>query len=372
MSEWNKTYYFPREMLEQPSAIENCLSALSETIDNIVKRAKSVSQVHIVGSGDCYFISITAAESFLKMAGIVAAGYEAYDYYLNKPSVDNNTLVILFSSSGKSVYVLKAAEYANQCGAFTVGVTNHADSELETICKCSLVTIAVGVSKSFPSKTSTSALALMYCMAARLGKIKGFLSDEKSAAFNEELTSSVPALIRRIYETEHQKIIQSAKQFLEARCYIFVGSGPSRTSAMIGAAKITETSRLHVTSCNAEEYMHLHGFSVKCPDAVIIIGNNLFSHRERQVLEYAVQQCAKVLVIGNVDCSGYKNNVVHIADFIENLSAFSVVLPSMVALHLFACELAHLSYKDPDMPHDVDLKHVIGQLYKGPVAGWQK
>ena len=43
----------------------------------------------------------------------------------------------------------------------------------------------------------------------------------------------------------------------------------------------------------------------------------------------------------------------------------------MVVLHLFACALSRLSFKDPDAPHDVDLKHVIELLYTGPVAGWQ-
>jgi len=42
----------------------------------------------------------------------------------------------------------------------------------------------------------------------------------------------------------------------------------------------------------------------------------------------------------------------------------------MVVVQLFACELSRLSYKDPDAPHDVNLKKVIDLLYTGPVAGW--
>ena len=36
----------------------------------------------------------------------------------------------------------------------------------------------------------------------------------------------------------------------------------------------------------------------------------------------------------------------------------------------FCLRLSRLSYKDPDAPHDVNLKKVIDLLYTGPVAGW--
>ena len=101
-----------------------------------------------------------------------------------------------------------------------------------------------------------------------------------------------------------------------------------------------------------------------------MIGNNISDHREQQVVQYAKAQCARVLVVGNVACEE-SENVVKVAPFISELSEFPAVLASMVVLHLFACALSRLSFKDPDAPHDVDLKHVIELLYTGPVAGWQ-
>ena len=77
-----------------------------------------------------------------------------------------------------------------------------------------------------------------------------------------------------------------------------------------------------------------------------------------------------MLVVGNVACEETEN-VVRVAPFLSELSPFPAVLASMVVLHLFACALSRLSFKDPDAPHDVDLKHVIELLYTGPVAGWQ-
>ncbi|MEH7248101.1 SIS domain-containing protein [Neobacillus niacini] len=371
MNKWNETYHFPKEVLEQADAIQNCISALANEIKKISVNNHDIDEIHIVGSGDCYFISIAAAEAFKKISGIQAEGYEAYDYFLNKPFVSSKTMVILFSSSGKSLYVLKSLDYASERGAITIGVTNHEDSPLGTSCSVPLVTVATGISKSFPSKTTTSALALYYQLAIEVGVHRGRISEGEESHLKEELAIQVPEMIRRIYETEHPKLIDAAQMFLDARNYTFVGSGPSRTSAIVGAAKIVETSRNKVTFCNAEEYLHLHGFSVKSPDAVIVIGNNISNHRENQVVEYAQNQCARVLVIGDVEVDNSTINTIQVAPFLNTLSPWGVTLASMVVLHLFASELSRKAYKDPDAPHDVDLKHVINLLYTGPVAGWQ-
>lgn len=366
--DWNE-YYFPNEMMEQADAIENCMQQLQQPLADLARQAKEVNQVYIVGSGDCYFIGFAAAHAFSKYAGVKAVGYEAYDFFLLRPQVDEKTMVVLFSSSGKSLYVLKSLEYVNESRGIAVGVTNHADSPLGQDCTVPLVTTATGVSRSFPTKTSTSGLALMFALAAALGREKG-LDVAACAALLEELEKTVPQVIRRIYTEELEKINRSAQKFLEARCYAFAGSGPARSASMIGAAKIIETNRCRIMTTNAEEYLHLNGFAIKSPDAVIVIGNNISDHREQQVVDYARAQCARVLVVGNIACQE-SENVVHVAPFLDQLSPFASVLGSMVVLHLFACALSRLSFKDPDAPHDVDLKHVIELLYTGPVAGWQ-
>ena len=370
MKDWN-TYFFPQEVMEQAEAIRNCTEELKGQIENIADICRNVRKIHIVGSGDCYFISLAAAEAFRQLTGTEAMGYEAYDYFLEKPEVNPETMVILFSSSGKSLYVRKALDYVKECQGISVGVTNHKESPLGMESSEVLLTAAIGVSRTFPTKTTTSSLALMYSLAFELAKEKGKIMEEERVNLQREIREAVPRMIERIYTEEREKIQQSAQSFLEARCYTYVGSGPARSTAMIGAAKIVETSRGHVTFCNAEEYMHLHGFSVKSPDAVIVIGNNILDHRERQVVEYACDQKARVRIVGAVAKEQNSENAVYLAPWLGELSPWGGSICAMTVLHLFACELSRLSYKDPDQPHDVNLKKVIDLLYTGPVAGWQ-
>lgn len=369
MNDWN-TYYFPQEVMEQAKVIKSCIADLEKESKGLAVKYPDIKRVYIVGSGDCYFISLAAAEAFRSLAKVETYGYEAYDFFLEKPVVDERTLVILFSSSGKSFYVLKALEYVKSCGGISLGVTNHKESPLGRDSREGFITEAVGVSRTFPTKTTTSALALMYQLAYAFAKQKGAVEHALYERLNEELNNKIPDMIDRIYKEEMETIKDLAQRFLEARCYTYVGSGPCRSTSMVGAAKLVETSRGHVTFCNAEEYMHLHGFSVKSSDAVIIIGNNIINHREIQVAEYAKAQCARVLVVGDVPCGQSSENCICVAPYLKELSEWGNSICSMVVLQLFACELSRLSFKDPDAPHDVNLKKVIDLLYTGPVAGW--
>lgn len=368
MKDWN-TYYFPQEVMEQARVIKNCVTDLEKESKELSRKFQEINKVHIVGSGDCYFISHAAAGAFRSLSGTEAYGFEAYDYFLEKPEVDDKTLVILFSSSGKSLYVLKALDYVKSLGGISLGVTNHKDSPLGRDSREVFITEAVGVSHTFPTKTTTSGLALMYQLAYGFAEQKKTAGQALCEGLNEELKNKVPDMIERIYREEAETLQGAAQRFLEARCYTYVGSGPARSTAMVGAAKIVETSRGHVTFCNAEEYMHLHGFSVKSSDAVIIVGNNRTNHREIQAAEYANDQCARVLVVGDVPCK-ISESCICAAPYLKELSEWGNSICSMVVLQLFACGISRLSSKDPDAPHDVNLKKVIDLLYTGPVAGW--
>ncbi len=62
MGDWNE-YYFPQEVLEQADAVRNCTAELEGEIEKLAEKYRNVQKVYIVGSGDCYFISLAAAEA---------------------------------------------------------------------------------------------------------------------------------------------------------------------------------------------------------------------------------------------------------------------------------------------------------------------
>lgn len=367
----NHQYYFPLEIREQSGAIQASLGKTGQARAEIVARAKEAQRIILVGSGDCYFIGYAAANAFEQLAQIPVRIAESYDFYTNPNLCDDKTLWIGFSSSGKSLYTVQSEKLAKSKGALTVGVTNHPDSQLAKQADFSLPTFAE-VSYTFPTKTTTSALALLIALAADLGKARGSLSEEQYQRAWNELCEAVPASIQQRIDHAMDGIHTAAVGLFGCRQLLFVGSGSYRSTAMIGAAKIIETSRRHITACNAEEYLHLVGFSVREVDGVVIAANQSGNDRERLVADYARKQGARVIVVGgNLDSAIWPEGCILIDTCSQAHSSWNDALVSMVTCHSIANEVSALGEKNPDIPDGVDVKYVIDLLYTGPVAGWK-
>ncbi len=366
----NAEFYFSKEIDEQSEAIQNSLISSQEGIAQITSMANGFNNIILLGSGDCYFISFSASYVIEKLSGIQVRYYEAYDFYLDSP-ICENTLVIGFSSSGKSLYTVQSIKLAKSKGAITVGLTNNSDSQLALAADIKLLTDAK-ISYTFPTKTTTSALSVLFSLAINLGKTKRYLPVEDYISAHEEVLNAIPNSIRRLTSSQSDVYLISAKELSNCIHLIYIGSGSYRSTAMIGAAKIIETSRRHITACNAEEYLHLVGFSVRENDGVVIAANQTGNDREHLVAEYATKQGAKVVVVGrNLDAQDWPKNCLFLNSFSEANSDWADSLISMVSMHKLASELNLLSEKNPDIPDGVDLKYVINLLYTGPVAGWK-
>jgi glucosamine 6-phosphate synthetase-like amidotransferase/phosphosugar isomerase protein len=158
----------------------------------------------------------------------------------------------------------------------------------------------------------------------------------------------------------------------KSRHVLYVGSGLNRSGAMIGAAKIVETSRKHVTFSNAEEYLHLFGFAVRENDSVVLLANDRNNDREKLVADYALKQGADVIVVGSeAVVKAFPEEVLRLQNMSEGLSIWSQYISTIACLHLLASRVSDMSGKNPDIPDHVDVKYVIDLLYTGPVAGWQ-
>jgi glucosamine 6-phosphate synthetase-like amidotransferase/phosphosugar isomerase protein len=364
-------YSFPNEIREQAVAIRNTAAHSEKVIKEIVGDFPDPDQILLLGSGDCYFVGFAAAEGFEKLAGINAKNHEAYDFYVSTPPVHNNSIAIGFSSSGKSIYTIQSLKIASKFGATPVSITNHSDSPLAEASEYQLLTDA-GVSYSFPTKTSTSALVNYFLLAVEYGFQGKKITDREYHELRKDISEKLPDVIQLLVEQDDVVFQKPADMIARSRHVLYVGSGLNRSCAMVGAAKIVETSRKHATFSNAEEYLHLFGFAVREHDSVVLVAHDRSNDREKLVVDYALKQKAHVIVIGSEAVQkDFPEEVFWLQNSSESLSTWSQLLASMVCLHLLASQTSNLNGKNPDIPDQVDVKHVIDLLYTGPVAGWQ-
>jgi glucosamine 6-phosphate synthetase-like amidotransferase/phosphosugar isomerase protein len=151
-----------------------------------------------------------------------------------------------------------------------------------------------------------------------------------------------------------------------ARRTLVVGSGLGRTAAMLGAAKLIETSHVATTACNCEEFLHLQGFGVNAEDAVVVVHDG--NRRSELAIEYAVSQGCHTIVIDRGEAG--LPDAAKIIELRGSGSSIVDMFSSIAALHVLAAAVAQEKGTNPDIPAGVDLEYVIGLLYTDPVDGW--
>ena len=246
-----KEYHFIKEIREQPDVIAKSLQHADLGLREMAQRyAGLIERVIMVGCGDPYMLGLAATYAFEQWAQLPAESIEAAEFSVYRHNlVNERTLVVLISSSGKTVKVIDAARLSAQKGAPMFALTNLNPSPITEEADAVIQTQA-GWSDSFPAKQTTTALAVLYALALHLAEARQTLPAVEIATLRQELYEGVPAAVRQALKLE-TKMHELAKQYLAAPIYAFIGSGPSWATAQLAAAKMKETSQSRSEATNS-------------------------------------------------------------------------------------------------------------------------
>ena len=247
-------------------------------------------------------------------------------------------------------------------------MVNNPGSPLANKAGVALVT-QVGLSYTFPTKTTTAALAALLGLAAEMGAVLGRIDQASYQGHMHELGVLVPATIEA--SLDQPGFEQAARLLQSRRQLVVVGSGATRAAALVGAAKICETCHLPALAINAEEYLHLIGFVIEPRDTVVVLAPGPITHREQQAAEYALRQGAQVIVAHTSgDGAAWPAEAARLALPMAELAPWCRALVAMALTHKLASELSALIGSNPDRPEHVDLEYVLKLLYTTPLQGW--
>jgi glucosamine--fructose-6-phosphate aminotransferase (isomerizing) len=158
------------EIREQPAALRRTLDALLPLVPEVAALAGSTRQVLFIARG-----SSDAAAQYGRYLCEVGAGRLATPA---SPSVATlyrrrldlaGVLAVALSQSGRTGEIVETLDWARDCGARTVAITNDGDSPLAAGAELALVTQA-GPERALPAtKTYTAQLAALVVLALGLG-----------------------------------------------------------------------------------------------------------------------------------------------------------------------------------------------------------
>ena len=367
-----KEYEFIKEIREQPNKIKESLQHADANLKNIAQRYHNkIDRVIMVGCGDPYMLGIGAAYAFEQWSEMPAESIEAAEFASYRHNlVNENTLVILISSSGKTVKVIDAARLAAAKGAPRFSLTNLNPSPITDETN-EVIHTQAGWSDSFPTKQTTTASANLYALALHLAEAKKSIPNQEIDTLKHELYNDVPDAINESLKLESQ--MQSlANEMSNAPIYTFIGSGPNWSTAQLAAAKMKETSQSRSEATNLEEYAHLHALSLQKDDPVFIITRpGEIGERDRLVCQHIKNNRGKIIVIGPNQDKELWSDLDTKYYTVPNHSEMFGPIVSWIPLQLFAYFTAVSKQRNPDRPPErgpMDFLQKI--IYTSMLEGW--
>lgn len=241
------------EMFGQPQAILDTWARNEAAIDTVSRRfmAGSFDRIFLVGAGDSLAVMIGARSALELMTGIPCEPVESMEFaYYRQHLVDSRSVVIALSSSGETTRTIEAVLVAQHARAYTVALTNTPESSIDQESENSLLIEATRV--GWPTQSSSAALALLLRLGTTIGAHRGAVG---AAELAREL-SEVPELMTRVLADVDEPIAAIAAAEAGRSMYLYSAAGPTWAAAIIGAAKVKETTPDHAVEVQVEEYHH--------------------------------------------------------------------------------------------------------------------
>jgi len=257
-------HFMLKEIWEQPRAItDTTLGRVSldsgkvylgemKLTDNELAAAESIS---IAACGTSWHAGLTGKYMIERLARLPVDVDYASEYRYRDPIAGPNSLGLLITQSGETADTLAAQREMIALGSKTVAICNVVDAMVAREAHGAIYTHAgpeIGVAST---KAFTSQLTALFLLALKLGQLRGKLDAAQSVELIEQL-SRIPGKIEEILRSTSVQCEQLAKEFSNARDFLYLGRGIHFPIALEGALKLKEISYIHAEGYPAGEMKH--------------------------------------------------------------------------------------------------------------------
>jgi glutamine---fructose-6-phosphate transaminase (isomerizing) len=323
--------YLDKEIHQQPEIISRIQNGhLNESVDKIIKLAKSSDRVFFTGCGSSYFAayfnSLLVSQKINRpVFCFPASEFKPYDQFLTKKS-----LLVVFSQSGETIDAINLVNLVKSRGATIASIINSPYSTLHRLADICQI-LPCGPEKCVLStKTFTAQIAL-------------FLK-----SLGEDL-SPVVSNINNILKPEFtQKITALAKKLAQHNHIFIISRGNSLSIGHETALKIKEVSYVHAESVSASELKHGPIALIESKTPCIVIAPN--DQYYDDIISSATEVKARGAWVVGIST---KNNSVF-DDYLPVIdSGVSTALAITVISQFLAYQICQFKGYDPDKPRNL-------------------
>lgn len=367
----NKEYNFIREVRQQPDAVRKSLAIADQPLGSLAQEyAGKIDRIILVGCGDSHMLGIPAVYAFESWSNIPCEAIEAAELSLFRhTTVNERTLVILISSSGRSIRVIDAGSACSLKGAKLLALVNQVPSPLAEAAH-EVIQTQAGPTNAYPAKTTTAAMGVLYALALHLAALAHSHLDQTISSLKHELYEQIPAAMAEALKLEDE-MKALADRYVAAPIYSFIGSGANLGTALLAAAKMGETSQSLSRATNLEEFSHLHGYTIQENEPVFMLdGAGEIGERSRLMAANIVANRGKVLVVGTSKSRELWGELPDAYIQVPEHNEMFGPLVSWLPLQIFAYYIGIAKGRNPDKPKRVGTDDVQKIIYGGILDGY--
>ncbi len=323
-----------KEMMSQGEAIRATLEANAAPLAAIAADLadRRIRRVAMVGCGDSWISGYGVRHVMERALGAVCEPCEAFDFATyGLDVVDDETVVIGLSSSGKTEPVIEGLKGAAARGAYAIGLSNTLGSPLMEEFPGALHIRATR--GGWPTQSSTAAMALKLALTAAIAEARGADVSTLRTAL-DALPAQVDAVARSFYDPAKALAARLAR----ADLVLLAGAGPHYAPAAFGAAKLKELAPIHAYAFPLEEYHHYR--TQKAGDPMFLVAPDTASHT--RALETAIMSrgsegfCIAIVPEGETEIAEVADIAWHLPPVAEETAPIVYSVP----LHLFGYHAA--------------------------------
>ncbi|MDE3187269.1 MAG: glutamine--fructose-6-phosphate transaminase (isomerizing) [Acidobacteriota bacterium] len=361
-------HFMLKEIWEQPRAIrDTTLGRVSLDSGKVFlgemeigdEELASASNINIAACGTSWHAALTGKYMIERLARLPVDVDYASEYRYRDPIGNSHSLGLLITQSGETADTLAAQREMKNLGSKTVAICNVVGAMVAREAHGAIYTHAgpeIGVAST---KAFTSQLIALFLLALKLGQLRGRLDAAQSVALIEEL-SRIPGKIEEVLRSCSAQCEQLAKDFSNARDFLYLGRGIHFPIALEGALKLKEISYIHAEGYPAGEMKHGPNALIDETLPVVVLAtrdeadpaSKLRYEKTLSNIQEVTARSGRVIAVateGDTTIGSLVEQVIHIPPAIELLSPLIEIVP----LQLLAYYIAVRRGCDVDQPRNL-------------------
>ncbi len=361
-------HFMLKEIWEQPRAIrDTTLGRVSLDSGKVFlgemeigdKELATAQSINIAACGTSWHAALCGKYMIERLARVPVDVDYASEYRYRDPMAGPEALGLLITQSGETADTLAAQREMKNLGSKTVAICNVVDAMVAREAHGSIYTHAgpeIGVAST---KAFTSQLTALFLLALKLGQLRGKLDTAQSVALIEEL-SRLPAKIEEVLRACSAQCELLAKEFANARDFLYLGRGIHFPIALEGALKLKEISYIHAEGYPAGEMKHGPNALIDETLPVVVLvsrdesdpASKLRYEKTLSNIQEVTARSGRVIAVateGDTLIADLVEHVIYIPPAIELLSPLIEIVP----LQLLAYYIAVRRGCDVDQPRNL-------------------